>query len=409
MAGTGHEQSAAAGGSPDQDRAWDLLGSRRRAVVPLGPLEQFADRVMVYARPTQVANVLPLLSPRRGGVVIAGPGEHGFGPSVAALRRENANTPFFLDPAYYEHYTATPQQPFYLPPDRLECSTLAGLCDDQRAAGAALAVTSTGYIPAGATDTLKAVLAEVAALDRTDVLTMLPLDVSLVDQGYFDQTYAIITEAQLPVALVLVAQFDPVDQSRHIVPNLRRLAAAVPLLPVRTDLNALDLVAHGAICGAIGLSGTTRHAVPAGEQSRSSKRSRGPGLPPHVLVTDLLSWWRNDKLAEQFGARQSIAPRCDCRVCGSSQRLTRFTGRPGDRTAAYQHDVAVWTSRAEDLLDAPSIRERADYWRNVCSNALEVHSVFSDQLKLVKPLQPQLGLKLWATLPAWPQVSSPLS
>jgi len=55
MAGTGHEQSAATGGAPDQDHAWEQLGSRRQAVVPRGPLEQFADRVMVYARPTQVA------------------------------------------------------------------------------------------------------------------------------------------------------------------------------------------------------------------------------------------------------------------------------------------------------------------------------------------------------------------
>jgi hypothetical protein len=75
---------------------------------------------------------------------------------------------------------------------------------------------------------------------------------------------------------------------------------------------------------------------------------------------------------------------------------------------AYRHDVAVWTSRAEDLLSAPTLRGRAEYWRNVCASALDVHQVFKDQLDRKEPIKPQDGLKAWATLPAWPTISSAL-
>jgi hypothetical protein len=88
---------------------------------------------------------------------------------------------------------------------------LTQVCDDQLSAGAPLALTSTGWVGAGATDVLRAVLDAVVALDRRDVVALLPVDVSLLCRSYFPQTFALLAEAGVPIALVLGGQFDPFE------------------------------------------------------------------------------------------------------------------------------------------------------------------------------------------------------
>ena len=390
----GHDDAA-------QRERWTRLAGQRSVQVPPGPLEAVVNRVLAYGRPEQIRHVLPYLSPDHGGLVIAAGGELGYRKSVKPLREAGIKLPFLLDPVHYQKHIATVEQPFYLPPHRSIASSLEQVCDDQLSAGAPLALTSTGFVRAGDTDVLRAILDAVVALDRRDIVALLPVDVSLLCRSYFSQTFALLAQAGVPVALVLCRQFDPFEQSRHLARNLRQLAAAVPLLAIRTDLNALDLVAHGSICGAIGLRGTTRHAVepPGDAEYYNSERL------PHVLVPDLASWWHSSKLNKLFGPRPRLAPPCDCRVCGG-QRLTRFASRRHEDEACA-HDVAAWTRIAEDLLDAPTLLDRAVYWRNVARDGAHNHDVFAKQLNLQESLDVQAGLRQWADQPAWHEVISP--
>jgi hypothetical protein len=54
------------------------------------------------------------------------------------------------------------------------------------------------------------------------------------------------------------------------------------------------------------------------------------------------------------------------------------------------------------------MRGRAEYWHNMCRDAVRAHEVISQQLGLdpSEYLEPQEPLTVWAELPAWPAVIS---
>jgi hypothetical protein len=218
----------------------------------------------------------------------------------------------------------------------------------------------------------------------------------LLGRAYFQHTAAILAAADGPVALVLGGQGDPLTYSRHIIPNLRLLAAEVPLIPIRTDFNGMDLIAHGAIAAAIGTGGRIRHTVDPTEAGRAYVRDQSPS----VLVPELASWLKGSKIAELFGARPRLAPRCDCLVCGG-QRLTRFLRRE-DQDEAIAHGMVVWSRWAGDLLAAETMRERARYWQNLCAGAVAHHDLFLRLLQRLDGLKPQVPLQRWAAEPTWP-------
>jgi hypothetical protein len=324
--------------------------------------------------------------------------------ALKALMDRDVQFPVLIDPAAYEKVTATCEAPFSLPGAGELTAALDELLDAQIKAGAAAALSPTGFIPAGATDVLKAAARQFSQLGRTDSIFVAPLDVSLLGRGYFQQTAAILAGIGQPVALVLGGQGDPLTHSSHIIPNLRSLVASVPLIAMRTDFNGFDLIAHGAISAAIGTGGSVRHTVDPTEVTKAYNRNQSPS----VLVPELASFLKGSKIAEVFGARPNLAPRCSCAVCGS-QRLTRFLRRE-DQNEAIAHGVAVWSGWAEDLISAATMRDRAQYWKNLCTGAVAHHAMFMKQLQRLDGLKPQAPLKRWSTLPAWiTDVSAPVS
>lgn len=375
------------------DRKKAALAAAASPPCPDGAGAVVAGRVLVYLRREQTAAVLPYASQARGGLIVT-----GADPAYALQPALDAGTrlPLLNDPAGYEKVRATVAEPFVLPADGLVTVSLSEVLDAQLRAGAAAALSPTGYIPAGGTDVLREAARRFGLLGRADAIFTAPLDISLLGPSYYDTTAAILAGLGTPVAIILGGQGDPLTQSRHITPNLRDLAARVPLMPVRTDFNALDLAAHGAIAGAIGTGGSVRHTVDPAEKGRAFSRDQSPS----VLWPELASFFKGSKVNELFGARPSLAPRCDCAACGG-RRLTRFLRRE-HQAEAIGHAVAVWTRWAEDLLDAPTIRDRAQYWQNLCAGAVAHHAVFLAQLQLLEGLTPQDPLKRWATLPSWP-------
>ncbi len=367
----------------------DLASPRR----PAGSVGALLNHMLVYARPDQVPALLPHVNLQRSGFILAGAKTS----RRMRLLNETDYTGLVLhDPAKYEKHTASADSPFWLPEGELTPTSLDDLLDQQLKAGATAGLTPTKFIGAGDTDSLKAATQQLKQLQRDDTIFVAPLDISLLDRRHIRQTKAILADLGCPVALVLGKQLDPLKQAaKRIIVNLRTLAASVDLMPMRTDFNAFDLVAHGAFAGAIGAGGSVRHTV-----DPSEKPFAVVGDPsPSVLLPELMCWWKGSKIADLFGARQNLTPRCPCDVC-DNRRLSRFLART-DRNEAMQHAVAVWSGYAADMFDAPTMRLRAEFWQNVCRGALNHHKIIAAQLRLVKPLKPQKPLEVWATLPLW--------
>jgi hypothetical protein len=356
-----------------------------------------ANRVLVYTVPKFAPVVMPHLDRNRGGLILAsGNTKRG----TALLDETDYDGPVLLDPAAHQHYTATPDAPFWLPGNQLTTPRLEEILDQQLLAGATAALTPTGHIRAGDTDSLKAGARIVKRLARQDVIFVVPIDISLVDRTYIRQVTAILADAECPIGLILGKQFDPLDQApARVIPNLRNLTVSVPLMPLRTDFNAVDLVAHGAFAGAIGTGGRLRHTVDPAEKQRSWNPS---DRSPSVLFTELLCWWRGSKIAKLYGSRPQAARRCYCAVC-EGQRLTRFL-RQSHQNEALAHAIAVWSPYVADMLDKLTMRDRAQYWRTLCEGAVREHDTISDHLRLQGKarLRPQDALAQWAKLPAWP-------
>jgi hypothetical protein len=377
--------------------AWP--GAVQMASLPAPPLPaglpaELANRALVYLRPGKIPAVLPHVDPRRSGMILAGEGTRR---AMRVLQGIGAAFPVLADPEGYKHYTATPEMPFWLPgDDGLFAPTLNDVLDGQLQAGATAALTPTGYIPAAGADELKAATAEFTRLGRGDAILVTPLDISLLGGSYFTQTAAILAEFGRPVALVLGCQGNPLDQSKDIIPNLRELAGRVPLMPIRTDFNGLDLLCHGAVCAAIGTGGSIRHAVDPAEKEQSFN----PGPAPSVLWRELLTYYKGSTIAEFFGAREHLAPGCGCAVCGG-RRITRFLGRE-HQDEAIAHGVAVWSAMAGQLLSAPTLRDRAESWKDLCAQAVAHHQAVLERLQRLDGLRLQPSLKRWAALPGWP-------
>jgi hypothetical protein len=371
---------------------------------PPGGAAALLNRVLVYTQASRIPLVAPYLDRQRSGLVIAGADMR----KGLQLDIDTAGLVLLLDPAYYDgkygqnkdKYTATCEEPFRLPDDRISPVSLGEILDEQLAAGATTALTPTGFIVT--TDVLKAAVKRYKKLRHGNAILVVPLHICLLGPAYIRQTIAILQDVEGPVALALGSQFDPAAQSKHIIPNLRTLAATVPLFPIRTDFNALDLVGHGAFAGAVGTGGGLRHAIDPTEKPRSFRRKgQPPDTSPSVLIPELVSFWKGSKIAEVFGARPGSVPRCSCTVC-CGQKLHRFLRRE-DQNEAIVHAIAVWSEWARGILEAPTMRDRAVYWRNLCKGALDHHAVFSQQLnRLDDELKPQLPIQVWATLPAWP-------
>jgi hypothetical protein len=372
------------------------LGRQPRPAAPPGAVGVLSDRVLAYAGPLHVSAVLPVLGGSGAGLVVAGPRPGQPMPRAADFDYDG---PIVLDPDAYGYHRATRDKPFLLPQDGFAGTnpTLGDVLDAQLRAGFAVACTPTGYIGAGDTAALHSAAQQVKALNRTDTLFVVALEVSLLDRTFFDQTRAVLQDAGCPVALVLaIKQGDPLTQSTRIIPNLRLLAATVPLMPIRTDFNALDLVAHGAFAAAIGTGGSVRHAVPPPRKPMSFVHDASPS----VLVPELMCWWKGSKIAMLCGAAPSRSPRCSCDVC-ENQPLTRFKYRE-DQPEAIKHAAATWQNIAAGMLARPTMRERAEYWRNICKGAVDEHQMLAKRVRQVDPLPVQKPLKHWADLPAWP-------
>lgn len=175
-----------------------------------------------------------------------------------------------------------------------------------------------------------------------------------------------VEESGLPIALVLAAVRDPLDEPEAIQTLLELVAVAPHVVALRCDLSAIGAVACGALAGAIGMSSSVRHLyIP-----------RKGGGPPtddsgYVLVTKASNWMKRSTL-EKIPPDHD-ATKCGCPISGGRSVHQYFDGGRIDRSRAEHHDVLAWSMLKQEVLGEPGQRQRANAWREHCKASLRVY------------------------------------
>jgi len=313
------------------------------------------------------------------------------------LRTEAAFTgSMLIDSAPYKKYTATAEQPFLLPSDDMFAAVGTSLAF-QKARGASAALTPTGYIAPGDSKALKAVIREASFIERADTIVGLPIDVTWLSNDRVPQLIAACKRISQPKALVLIAQFDPLKQTKELPGNLRRVMCEVEnMMLLRTDLAAFDAMAYGALCAGIGVSSTVRHSVAPGEKAAVNKP--GPTYPS-VLMPELMRFTGAEALSNRYA--NADAPPCYCGVC-NGRGINRFFRADGEtRLEAEDHNVLVWSAWIEEMASTTPGLQRKTWWRDKCAAAVDNYALENQRLGLSpkKGFQIPPPLKAWATLP----------
>lgn len=359
-----------------------------------------AERILLLDRPRFIPKAPGYLDPDHGGLVLCGDDA----PSrTIELRREHYTGVLLEDVAAYEKEIATPQAPFSLPEDdMLFGADLDSVLQAQLDRGATWAVTPTRYVPAGASEVLKAIMSTVAGLDRDDVIVVVPVSIGWLRRESKDQLIAILKRIRHPVALALGGQYDPLKDFAAAPEHLRDLLREIPGVGLwRTDLAGFDALAYGGSFAAIGAGGSMRHLVPAGERPQSS--SPFPHYPT-VLVPEMLRFSSADFLANAYA--NATPPRCHCQLCGG-RFLESFYGLNDHvRAAAHAHNAATWNDWLPQLFAHARLGDRQLWWRNRCRAALDTHVAENTRIGQPNRFKPPKALKKWAELPIRDQPSS---
>jgi hypothetical protein len=377
---------------PPQPRlSLDTTGAPGNSVsvsTPAGAAGILANRVLVHARPRGITGLIPAVDPRRSGIILCGDEpERG----LKRCRDADFKGVLAIDPRGYEDGPATPESPFTLSPDdQLFEPSLEQVLDDQREAGADVALTPTRFIEAGDADSLKAAARTAAELDRDDTIFSVPIHIAWLNSTYINQLIAVLVRVPLSKGIFLGEQLDPLDNVKEAVANMRRLCAEAGSVAVlRTDFEGFDACAHGAFSASIGTGGTLRHIIPPSENPRSVVLK---DQSPSVLVPDLIHFFKGTTIAKRYA--NAAAPACMCAVC-RGRRIDTFLGRE-DSTAAHLHNVRVWMEWLPDLLSNEVIGDRAQWWQGRCEAAVTNHDIYNAQLDLRNAFKPPRALTIWA-------------
>ncbi|MCO1597650.1 hypothetical protein M8C17_21085 [Micromonospora sp. RHAY321] len=321
--------------------AWDAAAELTTAAE-----QATKDRIFLLTRPRGTWSVPQYLDPTITGFSLCGrEGEQRIG-EISGRHR----LPVVADLAYYESRMASPETPMLFP------ETLFGrdgFFDDMRARSHSAVFTPTAYVEAGEPAALKAVRAAAQEVTRTDVVVVVPLDVTWLRDSKIDQLIAILKAVPHPIALVLGGQYNPTDSYADIMRNLRRVYQEIGRVgPWRTDpVTALDAMAQGGMFAGVGSSGSLRHLVPPGQATKITARFK-----PSVFIPELLHFFRADTLTERWANVDPLS--CWCAVC-EGRGLDRFDSYDTSvDTEARAHNAASWCALWAQMHALPTGVER---------------------------------------------------
>ena len=365
---------------------------RTRTTGTLDAASLVSGKVLIHARATDVEYLLGLVDGTRSGLVLTGT----TGARVAARRRRDLEIecPILFDPAVYETWRATPQVPFRGSSGALEGRSLDNFLREICKAGADAVLTPTGYIDAADVASLAAVLDAAPALDPQSIIS-LPLDVTWLTYNWIDILIEMAASTPAPKAIMISGLPRRPSAAKEILANLRLVATEVPQVGLfRTDLAAFDMLARGALAGAIGSSNALRRLNPPDERGSMSKPPTEESADsPEVLVSELAAYLPGNVLAGRFSHAPGLI--CHCRHCGG-RSLSRLVGKT-EWLDARLHNFAVWTEWLPGVLADASLTPRQLSWIRLCQRGIERYESFA---KFVndrhETFTPGLPLLFWA-------------
>ncbi|MCX4856619.1 hypothetical protein [Streptomyces canus] len=366
------------------------------ASVPATPLLQ--GRVLLHENANFIPQLRSPLNGDLGGIVMTGEmaGERAF-----HLRASGYNGPLLIDTAAYTTHTATEAEPFLLDGDDL-FATVDTELQMQKARGVSAALTPTGYIPPGASKALKAVMEQSKHIERADTIVHLPINTAWLTDEYVSQLIAVCERIPHPKALTLFRQFDPMKQAKEVPANLRRVVSERPdVALLRSDLAALDALAHGALFSGIGADSARRHSIPPGEKPQVSKENQGGPQYPSVLLPSLMCFKGARSLDRIYMNDPPMT--CTCDVCDGSG-LDRFYDASGEvRRESEDHNISSWSTWVIEIVNREPGLERKTWWRDRCAAAVDQYALENQRLGLSANakagFQVPAPLRAWATLP----------
>jgi hypothetical protein len=320
-------------------------------------------RLLVHVSETDVDDELLTLieSTPESGLILWGSGASG-------LRRTRRRFRGLVghDAGLWRSVLATPTNP--LPglgdPDEL---VLVPVDLDQylgsiAAAGADFVLTPSGFVPAGAWSTLRALLSATARTERRDVLTLVPTDAQMLDPAYRSQLTDELATTGRPLALVFAASSQPFGKPGRVA-ALRELLATLPGLTVLATeyLVASDVLVRGGTAS-VGFHRTLRCPV---RPTDPDPDGMAKGWLPGLFLREL---WENrsPSVYADWYAFRSSSPHCD--PCGRD--VDDFEPTSEDRLQIRRHNVHALMAVLADLRRSP---DPASLLRTERAAALQRH------------------------------------
>lgn len=260
----------------------------------------------------------------------------------------------------------------------------ASWIDWQHGAGLPVALTDSAYIGPGDTDALRLVLAQAGDLGP-GVVAVLPLHASWLVED-LDELCAEVSDAEMPIALVIEYGADPLGLPSIVDGLLRLLLLGVPVLVLRADVSALGLLCFGGYAAAVGLRTNLRCRPP---------RRHRPGHPS-VLVPQLLRFVDQRQLDAAMLADPDAGAQllwCDCDVCGGAQLSWLDVSAEAQELADAHAVSALLRLRDTALASGAGSMRCQDAWAMRCVGATRRHQQLAETLY---GLPPQPALATWA-------------
>lgn len=302
--------------------------------------------------------------------------------------------PVVADVGGYEKNLATADEPMRYPEDTLFGAD--GFYNDMLTRSASVAFTPTSYIQAGDTASLKAVRTAAQQLGRSDVVVLMPLDVTWLRKATIDQLIAVLKTIDHVIALALGGQYNPTDHYVDIMANLRRVYEEVGRVGLwRTDpVTALDCMSHGGMFAGIGVSASLRHLPPAKDPVKGG--GGGGKFKAPVFVPELLGYFRAEKLATLWANAEPLT--CDCPVCGGKS-LGRFDSTETVVVEeANAHNTASWARLWSQMHALPTLPERQRWYAHRLESAFGAYELENARIDQANGFKPSKTLNQLAKL-----------
>ncbi|MGW5716089.1 hypothetical protein ACWEVP_07975 [Amycolatopsis sp. NPDC003865] len=239
----------------------------------------------------------------------------------------------------------------------------------QRRLGLPIILPDAGYVAPGDLQGLKSVLQRSSMIPGAVALLALA-NWWLYDEG-LKLLLAALDETPMPIAIVIEHRSDPLGVRRVLDGLLTVIRTGLQVIPMRCDLSALGLLAHGALAAAFGSVSALRHLYP---QISSGGRGGGPRRESALWPAGL-AFHNVDLLHDAVAASPSSSRwKCGCTICRGA-RLDRLAA-----TSCFevrQHNLASAIDLRNQLVALPSRPSRTSAWAAWCREAELAHTAAS--------------------------------